>query len=467
MLKIHNSLSGVKEEFEPLETGRVRIYVCGMTVYDYCHLGHARALVVFDVIVRYLRWLGYEVIYVRNITDIDDKIINRAAENGESLSELTSRFITAMHEDCAALGVRPPDHEPRATESLGSIVELISRLIEGGHAYVADNGDVYFSVASFSGYGKLSGRRLEDLRVGSRIEPDEAKRDPADFVLWKAAKQGEPAWPSPWGMGRPGWHIECSAMSRDLLGEHFDIHGGGLDLQFPHHENEIAQSECASGKPFVNYWVHNGHVRVGDEKMAKSLGNFYTVRDVLAEHPAEVVRLFLLSSHYRSPLNYTFEALDEARGGLERLYNALRDLDIHSAAQTQDSAARQGGHQERFRVAMDDDFNTREALAVLFDMAREVNRCRETGELRQAADKAAQLLELGNILGLLEQDPEHFMRGGLAPEEEAEIEKLLEQRQQARRERNFAEADRIRDALHERGIALEDTPQGTKWRKAD
>ncbi|BAU57570.1 cysteinyl-tRNA synthetase [Halorhodospira halochloris] len=460
MLRIHNSLSGAKEVFEPIEPGKVRIYVCGMTVYDYCHLGHARALVVFDAIVRYLRWLGYEVVYVRNITDIDDKIIKRAAENGESLSDLTSRFIAAMHEDCAALGVGPPDHEPRATESLQSMIELIGQLIERGHAYAADNGDVYFSVASFADYGKLSGRRLEDLRAGSRIEPDEAKSDPADFVLWKAAKEGEPAWPSPWGDGRPGWHIECSAMSRDLLGEHFDIHGGGLDLQFPHHENEIAQSECASGKKFVNYWIHNGHVRVGDEKMAKSLGNFYTVRDVLAEHPAEVVRLFLLSSHYRSPLSYTFAALDEAKGSLERLYNALRDLDGDCS-----SPDRQSEYSERFRAAMDDDFNTREALAVLFELAREVNRHREAGEAEQARNKAGELRELGSILGLLEQSPEDFMKGSFSAEERAAIEDLIEQRQQARKDRNFAEADRIRDQLHERGIALEDTPHGTKWRK--
>ena len=458
MLKIHNSLTGRKEPFEPLEPGQVRIYVCGMTVYDYCHLGHARALVVFDAVVRYLRWLGYQVTYVRNITDIDDKIIQRAAENGEPMEQLTERFIQAMHEDCEALGVAPPDHEPRATERLSGMIDLIQSLLDRGHAYVADNGDVYFSVASFPDYGKLSGRRVEELRAGARIEPGEAKVDAVDFVLWKAAKEGEPAWPSPWGEGRPGWHIECSAMSRELLGTPFDIHGGGLDLQFPHHENEIAQSECACGEPFVRYWMHNGHVRINDEKMAKSLGNFFTVRDILGQHPAEVVRLFLLSSHYRSPLNYTLEALEEASGGLERLYTALRGL-----PEAEPSGAAQA--RERFREAMDDDFNTREALAVLFELARAVNRRRESGDTAEAAALAAELRELGGVLGLLQQDPEAFLRGGAGDDEAAEIEALIEQRAQARRAKDFAEADRIRDELHARGILLEDTPEGTKWRR--
>lgn len=456
MLRIHNSLTGEREAFKPIETGHVRIYVCGMTVYDLCHLGHARALVVFDAVVRYLRWIGYKVTYVRNITDIDDKIIRRAAENGESVEALTERYIAAMHEDCEALGVQPPDHEPRATESLASMLGLIERLIERGHAYVAENGDVYFSVASFPGYGKLSGRRVDELRSGARIEPDEAKHDAVDFVLWKAAKPGEPAWPSPWGPGRPGWHIECSAMSRDLLGEHFDIHGGGVDLQFPHHENEIAQSECASGHPFVNYWMHNGHVRIDDEKMAKSLGNFFTVRDVLAHHDAEAVRFFLLSSHYRSPLNYTAEALDEAAGALERLYTALRSLP--EAAPSEPNA------RERFREAMDDDFNTREALAVLFDLARMVNRYREQGDDAAAAGAGAELRVLGRTLGLLERDPEAFLKGGVDAMDEAEIEGLVERRRQAREARDFAEADRIRDELQARGIVLEDGPGGTTWR---
>ncbi|MFW6380146.1 MAG: cysteine--tRNA ligase [Halorhodospira sp.] len=457
MLKIHNSLTGTKEPFEPIEPGQVRIYVCGMTVYDYCHLGHARALVVFDAVVRYLKWLGYEVTYVRNITDIDDKIIRRAAENGEPMVALTERFIQAMHEDCEALGVQSPDHEPRATEQLTAMIAMIRELIESGHAYVGDNGDVYFSVASYPAYGQLSGRRVAELRAGSRIEPGEAKRDPVDFVLWKAAKPGEPAWPSPWGDGRPGWHIECSAMSRELLGPHFDIHGGGLDLQFPHHENEIAQSECATGHRFVNYWMHNGHVRIDDEKMAKSLGNFFTVRDVLTEHPAEAVRLFLLSSHYRSPLNYTAEALDEARGSLERLYNALRGL---PATEPEGGEAR-----ERFREAMDDDFNTREALAVLFEQARAVNRLREAGEEVRAAAAAAELRNLGGVLGLLQQDPEAYLRGRVGEAEAEEIDALVAQRAEARKAKDFAQADRIRDKLQARGIELEDTPEGTKWRR--
>ncbi|MFP4147401.1 MAG: cysteine--tRNA ligase [Halorhodospira sp.] len=457
MLKIHNSLTGTKEPFEPIEPGQVRIYVCGMTVYDYCHLGHARALVVFDAVVRYLKWLGYEVTYVRNITDIDDKIIRRAAENGEPMVALTERFIQAMHEDCEALGVQPPDHEPRATEQLTAMIAMIRELIESGHAYVGDNGDVYFSVASYPAYGQLSGRRVAELRAGSRIEPGEAKRDPVDFVLWKAAKPGEPAWPSPWGDGRPGWHIECSAMSRELLGPHFDIHGGGLDLQFPHHENEIAQSECATGHRFVNYWMHNGHVRIDDEKMAKSLGNFFTVRDVLTEHPAEAVRLFLLSSHYRSPLNYTAEALDEARGSLERLYNALRGL---PATEPEGGEAR-----ERFREAMEDDFNTREALAVLFEQARAVNRLREAGEEVRAAAAAAELRNLGGVLGLLQQDPEAYLRGRVGEAEAEEIDALVAQRAEARKAKDFAQADRIRDELQARGIELEDTPEGTKWRR--
>ncbi|MFP4649045.1 MAG: cysteine--tRNA ligase [Halorhodospira sp.] len=457
MLKIHNSLTGTKEPFEPIEPGQVRIYVCGMTVYDYCHLGHARALVVFDAVVRYLKWLGYEVTYVRNITDIDDKIIRRAAENGEPMGALTERFIQAMHEDCEALGVQSPDHEPRATEQLTAMIAMIRELIESGHAYVGDNGDVYFSVASYPAYGQLSGRRVAELRAGSRIESGEAKRDPVDFVLWKAAKPGEPAWPSPWGDGRPGWHIECSAMSRELLGPHFDIHGGGLDLQFPHHENEIAQSECATGHRFVNYWMHNGHVRIDDEKMAKSLGNFFTVRDVLTEHPAEAVRLFLLSSHYRSPLNYTAEALDEARGSLERLYNALRGL---PATEPEGGEAR-----ERLREAMDDDFNTREALAVLFEQARAVNRLREAGEEVRAAAAAAELRNLGGVLGLLQQDPEAYLRGRVGEAEVEEIDALVAQRAEARKAKDFAQADRIRDKLQARGIELEDTPEGTKWRR--
>ena len=463
MLKIHNSLTGQKETFEPIEAGRVRIYVCGMTVYDHCHLGHARALVVFDAVVRYLRWLGYAVTYVRNITDIDDKIIHRAAELGEPVEALTARFIGAMHEDCAALGVAPPDHEPRATHSIESMIRMIGTLIDQGHAYPVPSGDVYYAVASFPGYGKLSGRKLEDLRAGERVEPGAEKRDPADFVLWKAAKPGEPAWPSPWGEGRPGWHIECSAMSTDLLGKHFDIHGGGLDLQFPHHENEIAQSEGAHCCTFVNYWMHNGHVRIDDEKMSKSLGNFFTVREILARHPAEAVRLFLLSSHYRSPLNYNEDALREAEGALERLYTALRGLACHPPSGDADPAE---AYRQRFRAAMDDDFNTREALAVLFDLARAVNRAREAGETEQAAVLGFALRDLGGVLGLLREDADAFLRGGSdgGPAAE-EIEALIVRRTEARQARDFAEADRIRDTLQEQGVVLEDGPEGTTWRR--
>src|SRR5690606_26572860 len=341
--------------------GKVRMYVCGMTVYDYCHLGHARAMVVFDMVVRYLRAQGYEVTYVRNITDIDDKIIRRAAELGVSVQELTERFIRAMHEDAAALGVLPPDHEPRATESIDGMIAMIQKLIDEGYAYVADNGDVYYAVSRFPEYGKLSGKGIEDLRAGARIEPGEAKRDPLDFALWKAAKPGEPSWPSPWGEGRPGWHIECSVMSTACLGNHFDIHGGGVDLKFPHHENEIAQSEAATGEKFVNVWMHNGHVRVDDEKMSKSLGNFFTVREILAKYRAEQVRYFLLASHYRGPLNYTAEALENAGSALERLYLALRGLDSQQPADLQAEPL----YYERFTAAMDDDFNTPAALAVL------------------------------------------------------------------------------------------------------
>ncbi|MBP8024747.1 MAG: cysteine--tRNA ligase, partial [Chromatiaceae bacterium] len=369
MLQIHNSLTRHKADFVPLEPGKVRLYVCGMTVYDLCHLGHARVMVVFDVVYRYLQHLGYEVTYVRNITDIDDKIITRANERGEAFADLTARFIQAMHEDAAALGVLPPSAEPRATAHIAEILAMIQTLIAKGHAYAADNGDVYYAVASFPGYGRLSGKDPAELRAGSRVEPDEAKRDPLDFALWKAAKLGEPAWESPWGPGRPGWHIECSAMSTCCLGNHFDIHGGGADLQFPHHENEIAQSEGATGEPFVNIWMHNGFVRVNEEKMSKSLGNFFTVREILARYRPEEVRYFILTSHYRSPLNYDEEHLEQARGALTRFYTALRGLPI---------AAPVGGEalRARFAAAMDDDFNTPEALAALFDLAREINRAR-------------------------------------------------------------------------------------------
>ncbi|MEA3639323.1 MAG: cysteine--tRNA ligase [Lamprobacter sp.] len=461
MLYIHNSLTRRKALFQPIEPGKVRMYVCGMTVYDFCHLGHARVLVVFDVIYRWLMRSGFEVTYIRNITDIDDKILARAAENGEAFSDLTQRFIGAMHEDAAALGVLPPDDEPRATAHIDEILAMIERLIQNGHAYVAENGDVYYAVASFPGYGRLSGKDPKDLRAGARVEVGDAKRDPLDFALWKAAKPGEPAWKAPWGTGRPGWHIECSAMSTCRLGNHFDIHGGGADLQFPHHENEIAQSEGATGEPFVNVWIHNGFVRVNDEKMSKSLGNFFTVREILERYQPEEVRYFILSSHYRSPLNYDDSQLDGARAALTRLYTALRGLPAAEA--TRGEQAR-----ERFTAAMDDDFNTPEALAVLFDVAREINRLRET-DLLAAAALGAELRALAGVLGLLEQAPEAYLGGEGAARtsgpSDAEIAALIAARAEARRARNFTEADRIRDQLQAAGIQLEDAAGGTRWRR--
>ncbi|MEX0430064.1 cysteine--tRNA ligase [Spiribacter insolitus] len=461
MLEIHNSLSGAKEPFRPMDPPRVSLYVCGMTVYDYCHLGHARAMVVFDMVVRYLRESGYRVHYVRNITDIDDKIIRRASELGESIDSLTARFIEAMHEDADALGCLRPDEEPRATGHIGEIIAMIERLIERGYAYAAD-GDVYYAVSCFPDYGALSGKRLDELRAGSRIEPGEHKRDPADFVLWKAARPDEPSWPSPWGDGRPGWHIECSAMSTHCLGHHFDIHGGGLDLKFPHHENEIAQSEAATGEHFVNYWMHNGHVRIDDEKMAKSLGNFTTVRDVLAAHDPETVRHFLLSSHYRSPLNYTADALAQARAGMERLYTALRGLPEHV-----EPGAPGAAFSERFYVAMDDDFNTPLALSVLFDLARELNRARQSADMERAGSLGATLRGLGAVLGLLGQSPDAYLQsGGRTDAADAErIGALVAERAAARDARDFARADAIRDQLLAEGVILEDKADGTIWRR--
>ncbi len=460
MLKIYNDLNNRKEEFKPLQPGKARMYVCGMTVYDLCHLGHARVIVVFDVVYRYLREKGYDVTYIRNITDIDDKIINRANENGEPFGELTGRFITAMQEDAAVLGALAPDGEPRATTHISEIVDMIQRLIDNGHAYQADNGDVYYAVNSFPGYGKLSGKSLEDLQAGARVEVDSKKRNPLDFVLWKMAKPGEPAWDSPWGRGRPGWHIECSAMSTCCLGDTFDIHGGGADLTFPHHENEIAQSEGATGKKFVNYWMHNGFVRINDEKMSKSLGNFFTVREILKRYQAEEVRYFILTSQYRSPLNYDDEHLDNARGALTRFYTALRGLP---------EAVPGGGEAlvSRFYEAMDDDFNTPEALAAMFELVRELNRVRNEDEAL-AAGLGAQLKRLGAVIGILQDDPDRYLRGmaaddGLADEA---IELLVQQRLDARSAKNWGEADRIRDELMEKGIVLEDGAGGTSWRRA-
>jgi len=455
MLHIHNTLTRVKEEFVPLIPGKVRMYVCGMTVYDLCHLGHARVFVVFDMATRWLRASGYEVEYVRNITDIDDKIIKRAAENNETPAALTERFIDEMHQDERALGVLPPSHEPRATAYVAQMLALIGQLIDKGLAYPAPNGDVYYSVRGFPAYGRLSGKSLDELRAGERVEVDASKRDPLDFVLWKAAKPGEPAWASPWGSGRPGWHIECSAMSADLLGKHFDIHGGGQDLQFPHHENEIAQSEGAHGCTFVNYWMHNGFVRVDNEKMSKSLGNFFTIREVLQKYDAEVVRFFILRAHYRSPLNYSDAHLDDAKSALNRLYVALKGvaptaepLDwMHPAAQS-------------FKAAMDDDFNTPEALAVLFELAGSANR----------GDDAAALLlrKLGGVLGLLQRDAADFLKSGATASgfSEAEIDAMIEARRHARVAKDFAESDRIRQVLLVAGVVLEDAAGCTVWRRA-
>jgi cysteinyl-tRNA synthetase len=454
MLHIHNTLTRTKEAFIPLRPGRVRMYVCGMTVYDYCHIGHARVFVVFDMVARWLRASCYSVDYVRNITDIDDKIIKRAQENGETTQQLAERFIAAMHEDERALGVLPPDHEPRATTHVAQMLEMIRALEAKGLAYRAANGDVYYSVRDFPEYGRLSGKSLDELRAGERVEIDTFKRDPLDFVLWKAAKPGEPAWESPWGRGRPGWHIECSAMSAELLGKHFDIHGGGQDLQFPHHENEIAQSEGAHGCRFVNYWMHNGFVRVDNEKMSKSLGNFFTIREVLQKYDAEVLRFFILRAHYRSPLNYADAHLDDARAALTRLYTALRGAPAEPVA-----VDWQTPHAARFKAAMDDDFNTPEAIAVLFELASEANR----GD----AAAAASLRALGALLGLLERDAEAFLKGGATAGglSESEIEALIAARKAARLARDFAESDRIRDALAAQGIVLEDTPSGTTWRR--
>ncbi len=470
-LQIYNSLSRSKESFVPIDPARVRMYVCGMTVYDYCHIGHARVLVVFDIVYRYLCALyGHEhVSYVRNITDIDDKIIARAHDNGEDIGVLTGRFIEAMHEDAHALGVLDPNDEPRATLHMDGIIAMIGTLVDKGYAYCADNGDVYYDVSRFAGYGRLSGKHLEDLRAGARVEVDTAKSDPLDFVLWKAAKPREPSWDSPWGPGRPGWHIECSAMSTHCLGDHFDIHGGGMDLQFPHHENEIAQSEAATGHHFVNVWMHNGFVRIDDEKMSKSLGNFFTIREVLERYDPEVVRYFILTSHYRSPLNYSDQHLDNARSALTTLYTALRGLEpaaLEEASGELDLAEHPVA--QRFHTAMCDDFNTPQALAELFELAREVNRARGS-ELAAAARAGAVLRALAGMLGLLGREPEAFLRavpaGTDEAPDEAEIDGLITARLEARANKDWASADRIRDELKARGIVLEDGPGGTSWRR--
>lgn len=456
MLKIHNSLTREKQEFVPIEPGKVRMYVCGMTVYDYCHLGHARVMVVFDMVYRWLKASGYAVTYVRNITDIDDKIIRRAAENGESIQQLTDRFIACMHEDSSALGVLPPDHEPRATEFVPQMLDMIASLEQVGLAYRAEDGDVNYAVRKFPGYGKLSGKSLDDLRAGERVEIDTAKGDPLDFVLWKHAKPGEPAWASPWGNGRPGWHIECSAMSSKLLGKSFDIHGGGQDLQFPHHENEIAQSEGAHQCVFVNYWMHNGFVRVDNEKMSKSLGNFFTIREVLKAYDAEVVRFFILRAHYRSPLNYSDAHLDDARRSLDGLYFTLRDVPPATVQIDWSNA-----FAVRFQGAMNEDFDSHGAIAVLFDLAGEVNR-------RRDSVLAGLLKGLAGLLGLLERDPSIYLQGqgGVGGMNDAQIGERIAARIAAKKAKNFAEADRIREDLRAAGIVLDDGPQGTSWRRA-
>ena len=472
MLTVYNTLTRQKEAFTPINPNHVRMYVCGMTVYDYCHLGHARVMVVFDMVARWLRQSGYQLTYVRNITDIDDKIIARAAQNNESIGELTSRFIQAMDEDAAALGVQKPDAEPKATEYVLQMIAMIERLIANGKAYAADNGDVYYAVREFAAYGQLSGKSLDDLRAGERVEVDGFKRDPLDFVLWKAAKAGEPSWSSPWGEGRPGWHIECSAMGEEMFGEVFDIHGGGADLQFPHHENEIAQSCGASGvcnhshdnlagkhtQSHVKYWLHNGFIRVDNEKMSKSLGNFFTIREVLQKYDAEVVRFFILRAHYRSPLNYSDAHLDDAKGALTRLYTTLKNTPAQAIDLTEQA---DNVYVQRFVAAMNDDFGTVEALAVLFELAAEVNKTND-------AVLAGVFKALANVLGLLERDAVAFLQSGVGAEDglsNEAIEALIEQRKEARASKNWAESDRIRDQLNAAGIVLEDAAGVTTWRR--
>ena len=462
MLKIFNTLTRQKEEFKPIHAGEVGMYVCGITVYDLCHIGHGRTFVSFDVVARYLRFLGYKLKYVRNITDIDDKIIKRANENGESFVALVDRMIVEMHKDFDALNILRPDSEPRATHHIAEIIEITERLIAKGHAYVADNGDVMFDVPTDADYGKLSRQDLDQLQAGARVDVVDVKRNPMDFVLWKMSKEGEPSWPSPWGAGRPGWHIECSAMNCKQLGNHFDIHGGGSDLMFPHHENEIAQSTCAHDGEYVNYWMHSGMVMVDREKMSKSLGNFFTVRDVLKYYDAETVRYFLMSGHYRSQLNYSEDNLKQARSALERLYTALRGT-VHSDVEF----ARSAQYVERFKEAMDDDFNTPVAYAVLFDLAKEVNNAKQAGNSEEANSAATCLRTLAAVLGLLEQDAEVFLQSGAQADdsEVAEIESLIQQRLDARKAKDWAAADAARDRLNEMGIVLEDGPQGTTWRR--
>jgi cysteinyl-tRNA synthetase len=457
MLQIYNSLTRRKEPFQTMQPNLVKMYVCGITVYDYCHIGHARVYVTFDVMARFLRAQGYKVVYVRNITDIDDKIINRAKENNEAMDALTARYIKAMHEDFNALNILPPDAEPRATEHIDQIIQMIQSLLEKGYAYVGNNGDIYYKVSQFKDYGTLSRKDLAGLRAGARVEIAEAKQDPLDFVLWKLAKPNEPQWDTPWGAGRPGWHIECSAMSTECLGNHFDIHGGGFDLQFPHHENELAQAEAATSEKFVNTWMHVGFVQIDKEKMSKSLNNFFTIREVLAQYPAEVIRYFLISSHYRSPINYSQESLNLAHASLQRLYTALRGLPIVPHAEENE-------YTHRFHEALKDDFNTPQALSVLFELIHTMNRKREQNLTEESAKLGTTLRQLGALLGILQQDPEVFLRGKANQLEESAVEKLIEERNAARSKKDWMEADRIRQQLEAMGIQLEDTVQGTTWR---
>lgn len=462
MVAIYNSFTRKKEPLKSIDGEKIRMYVCGMTVYDFCHIGHARVMVVFDMVARYLRSAGFDLLYVRNITDIDDKIIERAKVNNESITELTNRFIEAMNVDARALGVLPPDIEPKATDHMNEIIKMISNLIKNNHAYLGKNGDVYFDVSSFQEYGKLSGKNTDELRAGERVEVQKDKEDPLDFVLWKPAKAGEPKWPSPWGEGRPGWHIECSAMSTYCLGNHFDIHGGGQDLQFPHHENEIAQSTCSTGEEFANIWMHNGFVRIDEEKMSKSLNNFFTIREVLKNYQPEVIRFFILSSHYRSPLNYSDANLDEAKASLTRLYTALRDSKNESDFDIDKN------YITKFNSFMNDDFNTPKAIALLHEIAKKINRLEDKNN-QEYMVLASTLKKLASILGLLELSPQDFLQGKESQNEnnidDNYINNLIVERNNARENKDFDRADSIRDELKELGISLEDSEDSTDWRR--
>lgn len=456
MIKIYNSLTKQKEEFKPIKNGEVKMYVCGMTVYDFCHLGHARVLVIFDLIHRWFKESNFEVTYVRNITDIDDKIINKSLEKKITFKELTEHFIDEMNLDIEALNILKPTHEPKATEHISTMISMIQILIDKGIAYQAENQDVYYAVDKFHGYGKLSGKSLKDLQAGSRIEIDQNKKNVFDFVLWKSAKKNEPAWDSPWGRGRPGWHIECSAMSNEILGHHFDIHGGGQDLQFPHHENEIAQSEAANECQMANYWIHNGFVKVDNEKMSKSLGNFFTIRAILDRYDGEVIRFFILKAHYRSPLNYSDMHLDDAKQGLTRLYLTVRGTENSAEIKIDWN----DNYPTKFKNALNDDFNSADALSVLFDLSNEINKTKtDPGPLK------IMLVNLANIIGLLKQDPEIFLKGKNSKKTDLDIDELIKKRNDAKKNKNYNEADSIRDKLLSQGIILEDTPEGTIWRK--